>query len=245
MSISLQQIYLYLFFFAFTVLAQNTTTNGTSQLIQPQYNLNVYLAGPGVFLAPDLADSTARSYIATCQSLGLNPLHPLNEVILQEDGKLPAGVMDPNERAANDWYMSDLGKIEMSAGIIAEITAFRGPNMDPGTAFELGYATARGLKVVLWSQTANTTLAERTDAQQQLGDAHGITDLGTGQWASIDGKFTSLLCTRPVWTDAIPETPATENLMISRPETPVYTTFEAAAARMREVLINGADSSTF
>lgn len=44
---------------------------------------------------------------------------------------------------------------------------------------------------------------------------------------------------------ACPATPATENLMITRPETPVYGTFEQAAARMREVLINGADDTTF
>lgn len=180
-----------------TVVAQNSSNS--QQLIQPQYNLNVYLAGPSVFL--DDADSVARSQIATCQSLGLSPLHPLNEIILQEDGKLPANVLDTDNRTANDWYMSDLGKIQMSAGVIGEITAFRGPNMDPGTAFELGYATARGLKVVLWSQTYNTTLAQRTQALQDLGDAHNITNLGTGQWGDIDSKLiVIMLCLRPILT---------------------------------------------
>lgn len=170
----------------------STTTaqlaDNSQELIQPQTNLNVYLAGPGVFLPADVADSTARSEIAFCESLGLVPLHPLREVILQEDSQLPANVLSPDNRTANDWYLSDLGKIEMSAGIIAEITSFRGSSMDPGTAFELGYATARGLKVVLWSETNNTIWADRVNAQQKLGDDHGIPDLGTGKWTSIDGE---------------------------------------------------------
>lgn len=52
--------------------------------------------------------------------------------------------------------------------------------MDPGTAFEIGYAVAKGKQVVLWSETGHSTEKERVLA---LGEG------GKGKWGVLDGKF--------------------------------------------------------
>ena len=231
-------------------------------------NYHVYLAGPSVFL--ENSTDTARSQIATCSNLSLVGVHPLREVIEELDGTLPPGVQSPDNRTDQDWYQADVDKIHESAGIIAEISAFRGPSMDPGTAFELGYAVSRGLKVALWSDTWNTTYHGRVEADTQLATEKGIASdvLGPGQWADVDrecfspahGVESLILDTinlrdrsaRPLLRHALVVAitrnaiqtanhitlalNATENLMITRPDTPVYATFGDAAVAMAKLL---------
>ncbi|KAL9111673.1 MAG: hypothetical protein Q9227_003947 [Pyrenula ochraceoflavens] len=181
-------------------------------------NNHVYLAGPSVFL--ENSTDAARAQIAACADLSFIGVHPLREVIEQIDGTLPPGAKSPDNYTDQDWYQGDLSKIRESAGIIAEISAFRGPSMDPGTAFELGYAVSRGLKVALWSDTSKTTYYDRVEADAKLAQEKGIPSdvLGPGKWAEVDTLN------------------ATENLMITRPDTPVYATFGDAAVAMAKLL---------
>ncbi|KAL9619289.1 MAG: hypothetical protein Q9160_006054 [Pyrenula sp. 1 TL-2023] len=165
-------------------------------------NLKVYMAGPSVFL--DDAITHARQTIQTCTLEGLLPLHPLDELIAETDKQLP-----PRDRSPQDWYLADLALIDQSAGIIADITAFRGPYMDSGTAFEIGYAVGKGKEVVLWSETGHLTEKDRVLA---LGEG------GKGKWGVLD------------------DFGATENLMICRPDTPVYANLRDAARKMRDLL---------
>jgi len=58
----------------------------------------------------------------------------------------PVGVGLPAEQAASI-FQANLAMIDQAQAVIADISPFRGPNMDPGTAFELGYAHARGLPI--------------------------------------------------------------------------------------------------
>lgn len=138
----------------------------------PVQDVKVYIAGPSVFL--DEAIAHARETIKTCQAEGIQPIHPLMDVIREADEQGPF-----KDRSAQDWYLADLAKLDQSAGIIADITAFRGPYMDPGTAFEIGYAVARGLMVVLWSETGHLTEKDRILA---LGKE------GKGKWGILDGE---------------------------------------------------------
>lgn len=123
--------------------------------------LSAYLAGPDVF-APD---ATARfaTMRRLCEARNVVPVCPI-------DGDLPAGLGDTG--LARHIKTANIERIRASSCVIANISPFRGPNMDPGTAYEIGYAEALGKPVFLWSETA-ATLAERTPAARDGVDAAG------------------------------------------------------------------------
>src|SRR5260370_38799911 len=73
------------------------------------------------------------------------------------------------------------GMMDAADAIIANLTPFRGPGADPGTAYELGYMAARG-KFCLGYSNDPSTYAERvrllTEVRSQDGrlvDAEGLT----------------------------------------------------------------------
>ncbi|MEZ5865800.1 MAG: nucleoside 2-deoxyribosyltransferase [Geminicoccaceae bacterium] len=99
----------------------------------------VYLAGPEVFF-PD-AEEVAAHLRAACAAAGLKGLFPT-------DAERPTG---PGVSLAHAIYKGNVALIDRSAAVIADIRPFRGAGMDPGTAWEIGYAIARGLPVFAWS----------------------------------------------------------------------------------------------
>jgi len=64
--------------------------------------------------------------------------------------------------------------IDECDAVIANIEPFRGPHMDPGTAFEIGYAVAKGKPVYCYT----------TQARDENGDA--IEDFGLTENLMID-----------------------------------------------------------
>src|SRR3979490_533168 len=93
--------------------------------------MNIYLAGPDVFL-PDAVEIWRRK-AELCTRHGLIGLYPLDNAIdpAAEDASLR--IFRGNETLM----------IEADA-IIANLTPFRGPGADPGTVYELGYMAGRG-----------------------------------------------------------------------------------------------------
>jgi len=100
----------------------------------------VYLAGPEVFLPNAAEVGAAKKRI--CAAHGLEGLFPLD----QQQPELPP--------------------IQL-ATIIANLTPFRGTAMDVGTAFEVGYCVARGVKLFGYANV-RALLTERT--------AHSVKD---------------------------------------------------------------------
>lgn len=123
-------------------------------------SMKLYLAGPDVF-APDAA-ARFDAMRAACRASGFEPLTPV-------DTALPEGV----QGVALARFIKDanVALIRRCDAVVANIAPFRGPNMDPGTAWEIGYAEALGKPVVLWSETP-LLLAERTPGDGRL-DAQG------------------------------------------------------------------------
>lgn len=101
----------------------------------------IYLAGPAIFLpdAPRILSGMAR--IAAAH--GLEPLLPAIDL---DFSGLPAAEAATAIREANR------RRIDGADGIIACVSPFRGPLPDAGTIWEIGYAAARGLPVVLWRE---------------------------------------------------------------------------------------------
>lgn len=101
----------------------------------------VYLAGPEVFLRNAVAAGAAK--VEICARHGLDGKYPL-------DAQLDLGELALAERAyaiarANEGLIGDCD------ALIANLTPFRGPSADTGTAYEVGYARGRGMPVFGYS----------------------------------------------------------------------------------------------
>lgn len=90
----------------------------------------VYIAGPDVFFPDILARSAAQK--ALCAEMGFEALHPVDQPTL----------------AADHIYRHNIALISAADGVVANLDPFRGAEVDSGTAFEVGYATALGKPVV-------------------------------------------------------------------------------------------------
>lgn len=102
----------------------------------------VYLAGPDVFFRDCAAIFAARAQC--CASLGLQAVVPADE----------------KATAADDIFRSNVTLIESADGVIANLSPFRGPHCDVGTAWEIAYAIARSKPVFAFSSDPRP-LAER------------------------------------------------------------------------------------
>lgn len=91
----------------------------------------IYLAGPSVF-RPD-AEAYAIALLEKCRQHGLRGLYPLDV----EEGvtQIPR---------ADSIYRANITRIEKADIVMADLNPFRGLEPDSGTAFELGYAAAKG-----------------------------------------------------------------------------------------------------
>lgn len=102
----------------------------------------VYLAGPEVFLPDALEVLAAKAALA--REMGFEPVTPLDNQIA--DGATP---FDTGMAI----YLSNKALMDGCDAVIANLTPFRGPSGDVGTAFEVGYMTARGARVLVYSNS--------------------------------------------------------------------------------------------
>lgn len=100
-----------------------------------------YLAGPEVFL-PDAA-ALGEAKKAVCAEHGLEGVYPLDPV----DGRAP----DVDGIALFEHCVAHLDRCDL---VIANLTPFRGPSMDVGTAVEIGYALGAGRPVYGYTNVA-------------------------------------------------------------------------------------------
>lgn len=114
--------------------------------------MKVYVAGPAVF-KPDASDhfSKVRTLL---DSAGMTALIPLDNEITMDPS-------DPEVDLAAEIYKGNVSMIEECDVVLADIEPFRGPHMDPGTAFEIGYAVAKGKKVYAYTSRAYEPLISR------------------------------------------------------------------------------------
>ncbi len=103
----------------------------------------VYLAGPDVFY-PDVQ---LRSEILKkqCERYGLEGVFPLDADVKLEE---------PINQEKNGYtiFRGNIGLIKSCDAVLANMIPFRGPSVDAGTAFEMGYGFALGLVVVGYTQ---------------------------------------------------------------------------------------------
>lgn len=125
---------------------------------------SVYLAGPGVFRRD--AHTYGKALKHKCRALGFEPLWPLdNEPTATEPRDVARQLREMN-----------CAMIRNASAVIADISPFRGPNMDPGTAFEIGYAVALGKPVFLYSDSSRTLLDRTVSAVSTFRDGSRMFD---------------------------------------------------------------------
>ena len=113
--------------------------------------IRIYLAGPEVFLVN--AKETGEQKKALCKKYGFEGVFPI-DVEVDTKGKAPKEV---------GLCISEINEdlIKSCKIVIANITPFRGPSADVGTAYEMGFAHALG-KLVLAYTNMDLPFTERT-----------------------------------------------------------------------------------
>jgi nucleoside 2-deoxyribosyltransferase len=127
--------------------------------------LRVYLAGPDVFF-PDALEVGARKK-AICSEYGFEGIFPL-------DAELDLAGLPPPEQGHRCFH----AMIELMEGCdfaIANLTPFRGPSMDVGTAVEIGYMHGRG-KPVFGYTNVSASYAERVAPDRFLIEPFDLVD---------------------------------------------------------------------
>ncbi len=107
---------------------------------------SIYLAGFDVF-APD-AVQRGRQMKQLCAAQGLVGLYPLDNEAVD----------------AQAIFQGNCALIDEADWVIANVNPFRGAEPDSGTCFEVGYAFAKGKKIILYLDDGRTM-------RQKLGDA--------------------------------------------------------------------------
>jgi nucleoside 2-deoxyribosyltransferase len=145
----------------------------------------IYLAGPEVFLPDALWIAQAKKSI--CEDNGFEGLFPLDTNLdLQGLSGREAGLRISR---ANE------SLIRAADLLIANMTPFRGPSMDVGTAYEMGFMRALGRPVLGYTNSAEPLLdrtirlcSGRREATQWV-DAEGlqIEDFGLADNLMLEG----------------------------------------------------------
>ncbi len=129
------------------------------------YN-RVYLAGPDVFY-PDAAERAARLK-EMCHKRGLEGVFPLDSQVK---------LLEPIEQEENGFiiYRANVKLIKSCWAILANMSPFRGPSMDVGTAFEIGYGRALDLHIVGYTDS-KTDYNTRVKEDGLLTENFGMVD---------------------------------------------------------------------
>jgi len=138
---------------------------------------SVYLAGPEVFLPDAVAQGERKK--AICRGRGLDGRYPLDVAAL------PQG-LEPRAQAENLFAAMIRLMNECDAGI-ANLTPFRGPSMDVGTAFELGYLHGTGKPVFGYSNDP------RDYARRVVPDGLLIEEFGLCDNLMIEGPIAAVV----------------------------------------------------
>lgn len=105
----------------------------------------IYLAGPEVFFSNSLEIGNKKKEI--CEKYGFEGLYPLDNEVPSDNRKprdIGLDISKLNEKLINDCDF-----------LVANIRPFRGPSLDVGTAYEIGYAKALGKKCYGYSNNVS------------------------------------------------------------------------------------------
>ena len=112
--------------------------------------MKIYIAGPDVF--EKNAKEIGEKYKAICSAYGHTGLYPL----------------DNECDSSAEIYKGNVALIDSADAVVANGNNFRG-EMDVGTAFEVGYAAAKGKKILIY-MTIHVLLLKSTAQKMKTAD---------------------------------------------------------------------------
>lgn len=113
---------------------------------------SIYLAGPDVFRGDSVG--RGRALKERCAARGVEGLYPLDGPETSD----PSLIRDAN-----------LDMIRRADAVLADLSGFRGPHADDGTAFEVGFAFALGKPVFAYDRDVGE-MRRRIDTVRTLED---------------------------------------------------------------------------
>jgi nucleoside 2-deoxyribosyltransferase len=105
-------------------------------------NFRAYLAGPEVFLPEAVTVGQQKKQL--CTKYGFEGLFPFDNEVTDQEGEARTDILI---------YRTNIGMIAEADFGVLNLTPFRGPHADVGTAFEFGLLT--GLNKPMWGYTNN------------------------------------------------------------------------------------------
>jgi nucleoside 2-deoxyribosyltransferase len=133
---------------------------------------SIYLAGPDVFF-PDARDHAARRR-NLCTAAGFVSVSPVDNELVEAE---------PSEAMAREIYAANMQLLRGADAVIANLSPWRGPGADPGTAFEAGVASGMGKPVFAYMNVAEEGQAEhRQRVLEWIGGQPGE----DGRWRDAD-----------------------------------------------------------
>ena len=118
------------------------------------YNFNIYLAGPDVFRAEQKVKEVSKALKDIASHYHQHGHFPLDNALMPSNGDYKSQAFSQQIFSANVELMNDADVI------IANVQPYRGPNMDDGTAFEIGYGFAKKKLIYGYSSTADLKYPE-------------------------------------------------------------------------------------
>ena len=168
--------------------------------------MKVYLAGPEVFFhEPHLEGQRLKDICAEHGFEGVFPLDGDLDIEGLEDWEVAGAIFDAN-----------IEKIYECSAVISNMTPFRGPGMDGGTAFEIGYAYGEGKLVIGWS-------SDDRDYIDRVREYFGGNLKKSDRWRDPEGL-------------EVEDFRQPDNLMMSSAVLDVVSDFESAVKLLRNVV---------
>lgn len=124
----------------------------------------IYLAGPDVFFENPKA--VGQELKALCAEFGYEGVFPL-------DAEIGLEPKDKPEEVGRKIFFGNVYLINSADAVLANMRPWRGPSMDVGTAWEMGYAYSRG-KTIVGHTTDLRRYHERVAAMPSIQDNHMV-----------------------------------------------------------------------
>jgi nucleoside 2-deoxyribosyltransferase len=126
---------------------------------------SLYLSGPDLWF-PDAEDHARRKH-EICAQAGFIGVSSLDGVLVETT---------PSEAMAREIYADSISRLRQCDALVANLTPWRGPGADPGTAFEVGFAAALGKPVFAYLNVSDEDEADHRARVEALFGASRDTD---------------------------------------------------------------------
>lgn len=129
---------------------------------------SLYLAGPDKWF-PDAQDHAGRKR-DLCAQAGFVGVTSFDGVLVETTA---------SEAMAREIYADGIGRLRQCDAVLANLTPWRGPGCDAGTAFEIGFAAALGKPVFAYLNVADEDESDHRARVEMLVGAEPDED---GKW---------------------------------------------------------------